>query len=153
MSTKKIVIVAILVVAAGAAIYGWSEFNRKNEDLSGVKAAYTVEAMQLINEFNQNDSAANARYLGRVVAVSGLVKQVEKDEEGKYTVVLGDTADMSSVRCALDSTHAADATGLHRGESIQVKGSFTGFKKDDTGLLGSDVELNRGVIIKNKSGQ
>ena len=81
MSTKKIVIVAILVMAAGAAIYGWSEFNRKNEDLSGIKPAYTVEAVQLINEFNQNDSAANARYLGRVVAVSGLVKQVEKDEE------------------------------------------------------------------------
>ena len=110
----------------------------------------SVEAVQLINEFNQNDSAANARYLGRVVAVSGLVKQVEKDEEGKYTVVLGDTADMSSVRCALDSTHAAGATGLRRGEPVKVKGSFTGFKKDDTGLLGSDVELNRAVVIKDK---
>jgi hypothetical protein len=150
MSRKKIVIVAILVVVAGAAIYGWSEYTRKNEDLSGAKAAYSVEAVQLINEFNQNDSAANARYLGKVVAVNGMVKGVEKDEEGKYTVVLGDTTDMSSVRCAMDSTHATDATGLHRGESVQVKGSFTGFKKDDTGLLGSDVELNRGVIVKNK---
>lgn len=149
MSSKKIIIVAVLIAAAGAAIYGWNEYHRTNEDLAGVQPAYTVEAMQLINEFNQNDSASNARYLGKVVAVSGTVKKVEKDEEGKYTVVLGDTADMSSVRCALDSNHATDATALNRGQSVKVKGSFTGFKKDDTGLLGSDVELNRGVIMKN----
>ncbi len=150
MSTKKILVVIVVVVIAGAAIYGWNEYNRKNEDLSDAKPKYSVHATQLIGEFNQNDSAANARYLGQVVAVSGIVKGVEKDEEGKYTIVLGDTTDMSSVRCALDSTHATDATGLNRGQSVQVKGSFTGFKKDDTGLLGSDVELNRGVVVKNK---
>jgi tRNA_anti-like len=150
MSTKKIMIVVILVVAAGVAIYGWQEYNRKNEDLSGAKAKYSVEATQLISEFNQNDSAANARYLGQVVAVNGMVKGMEKDEEGRFTLVLGDTTDMSSVRCALDSTHAADATTLRRGESVKVRGAFTGFKKDDTGLLGSDVELNRAVVIKNK---
>lgn len=150
MSIKRTLLVVALVAAAGAAIYGWGEYTRTNEDLSGVKEKYTVEATQLITEFNQNDSAANARYLGHVVAVNGMVKSLEKDNEGKYTLVLGDTTDMSSVRCALDSTHAADATGLQRGESVKVKGAFTGFKKDDTGLLGSDVELNRAVVIKNK---
>ena len=149
MSKKSIVILAILVVVAASAIYGWNEYHRKNDDLSGIKPAYSVAAVQLINEFNQNDSTANARYLGKVVSVNGMVKGVEKDEEGKYTVVLGDTTDMSSVRCAMDSTHAADATGLRRGQSVEVKGSFTGFKKDDTGLLGSDVELNRAVVVKN----
>jgi hypothetical protein len=148
MSRKKIIIVAVLLVAAAAGIYAWREFNRKNEDLSGVKEKYAVDAVALINEFNGNDSAANARYLGQIVAVQGMVKQVEKDEDGKFTVVLGDTADMSSVRCALDSTHASNATALQRGQSVKVKGAFTGFDKDDTGLLGSDVKLNRGVIVK-----
>jgi hypothetical protein len=150
MSTKKILLVVALVAAAGAAIYGWREYTRTNEDLSGVKEKYTVEATQLITEFNQNDSAANARYLGQVVAVNGMVKALEKDDEGKYTLVLGDTTDMSSVRCALDSTHATDATALQRGQPVKVRGAFTGFKKDDTGLLGSDVELNRAVVVKNK---
>lgn len=150
MTTKKILFLAVLVAATGAAIYGWREYNRKNEDLAGAKEKYTVEATQLISEFNQNDSAANARYLGQVVAVNGMVKGLEKDDEGKYTLVIGDTTDMSSVRCALDSTHAADATGLQRGQTVKVRGAFTGFKKDDTGLLGSDVELNRAVVIKDK---
>ena len=150
MNQKKTIIVAVLLIAAAIGIYAWREFNRKNEDLADAKPKYSVEAVSLISEFNANDSAANARYLGQIVAVDGMVKQVEKDEEGKYTVVLGDTADMSSVRCALDSTHAGDATALQRGDAIKIKGAFTGFKKDDTGLLGSDVELNRGVIVKNK---
>lgn len=150
MSTKKIIIVVALVAAAGASIYGWREYNRTNEDLSTVKEKYTVEATQLINEFNQNDAAANTRYLGQVVAVNGMVKALERDEEGKYTLVLGDSTDMSSVRCALDSTHAVNATSLQRGQQVKVRGAFTGFKKDDTGLLGSDVELNRAVVMKNK---
>lgn len=150
MSVKKIIIVVVLVAAAGAGLYAWKEFNRKNEDLADVKAAHTVQATSLIGEFAANDSSANAKYQGKIVAVEGMVKQVDKDEEGYYTVVLGDTADMSGVRCAMDSAHAQDATSLKRGESVKVKGALTGYKKDDTGLLGSDVELNRCVIEKNK---
>lgn len=150
MSTKKIIIVVVLVAAAGAGLYAWKEFNRKNKDLSGEKAAHTVQATALIGEFAANDSIANAKYQGKIVAVEGMVKQVDKDDEGFYTVVLGDTTDMSAVRCAMDSTHIKDATSLKRGESVKVKGALTGYKKDDTGLLGSDVELNRCVIEKNK---
>ncbi|HEX6180394.1 MAG TPA: hypothetical protein VFZ47_04065, partial [Chitinophagaceae bacterium] len=109
MSTKGRIIIAVLLVAAAAGVYAWKEFNRKNKDLTGVTADHSVQAVAWINEFTNNDTAANAKYLGKVVAVEGMVKQVEKDEEGKYTLVLGDTADMSSVRCSMDSTHATDA--------------------------------------------
>jgi hypothetical protein len=149
MSTKKIMLVVVLIAAAGAGIYAWKEYNRKNPDLSGATAVYTVQAHTLIAEFNTNDSAANSRYLGKIVEVQGMVKQVDRDDEGHCTVVLGDTADMSSVRCAMDSAYADRAAALQPGEPVTIKGAFTGFKKDETGLLGSDVELNRCVIQKN----
>ena len=148
MSTKGRIILAVLLVAAAAGVYAWKEFNRKNKDLSGVKEAHSVQAASWIAEFTANDTAANTKYLGQVVAVHGMVKQVDKDEEGKYTVVLGDTSDMSSVRCSMDSTHAGDATTLRRGESVKVKGIYIDFNKDDMGL-GSDVKMNRCVIAKN----
>lgn len=150
MSNKKLIVLVILVAAAGAGLYAWKEFNRKNEDLAAVKPDYNVQATTLIGEFAANDSAANVKYQGKIISVDGMVKNIDKDDDGFYTVVLGDTADMSAVRCAMDSTHAADATSLKRGESVKVKGALTGFQKDDTGLLGSDVELNRCVIEKNK---
>jgi len=148
MSRKTTIILAAILIAAALGIYAWREFHRTNEDLTGVKPAYTVDAKTLISEFESSDSAANTKYLGKIVQVSGMVKQVDKDDEGKYTVVLGDTAEMSSVRCAMDSVHAANATSLQRGQSVKVKGAFTGFKKDDTGLLGSDLEMNRAVLVK-----
>ncbi|HEY0678028.1 MAG TPA: hypothetical protein VGD17_07070 [Chitinophagaceae bacterium] len=147
MNRRVSIIVAVLLVAAAIAVYAWREFNRKNESLAGIKPAYEVDATFLISEFNANDTVADSKYLGQVVAVHGMVKQVEKDEEGNYTIVMGDTMDMSSVRCAMDSTQAGKASSLKRGENVKVKGSFTGFEKDDTGLLGSDVKLNRGVIV------
>ena len=148
MSTKGRIIIAVLLVAAAAGVYAWKEFNRKNKDLTGVNADHSVQAVAWINEFTNNDTAANTKYLGKVVAVEGMVKQIEKDEEGKYTVVLGDTAEMSSVRCSMDSTHATDATSLRKGESVKVKGIYIDFNKDDMGL-GSDVKMNRCVISKN----
>jgi len=39
---------------------------------------------------------------------------------------------------------------LRRGDQVVVKGFFTGFKEDETGLLGSDVEMNGCVLTKNK---
>ena len=149
MSTKGRIIIAVLLVAAAAGVYAWKEFTRKNKDLIGVNADHSVQAVAWINEFTNNDTAANAKYLGKVVAVEGMVKQVERDEEGKYTLVLGDTTDMSSVRCSMDSTHAADATTLRKGESVKVKGIYIDFNKDDMGL-GADVKMNRCVISKNK---
>jgi tRNA_anti-like len=79
------------------------------------------------------------------VAVKGMVKSVTKIEN-TFTVVMGDTADMSSVRCLIDSMHVEGVSGLQRGATVTIKGALTGFKKDETGLLGSDVELNRCVL-------
>ena len=149
MSTKGRIIAVVLLVAAAAGVYAWKEFNRKNKDLTAVQADHSVQAVAWINEFTANDTAANAKYLGKVVSVEGLVKQVEKDDDGKYTLVLGDTADMSSVRCSMDSVHAHNASSLQRGTPVTIKGIYIDFNKDDMGL-GSDVKMNRCVVSKNK---
>ena len=148
MSLKRVIIIVVVLAIAGAAYYGYKEFNRKNEDLSGVAAAYTVKGNDLISEFASNDSSSINKYLGKVIAVEGLVKKVEKDHEGFVTVVLGDTTNMSSVRCAMDSLHFREASNLNLFSSISIKGYFTGYEKDETGMLGSDIKLNRCVILK-----
>lgn len=63
-----------------------------------------------------------------------MVKEVIKDDKGFYTVVLGDTASMSSVRCAFDSVHNSEAAG-NSGRVIALKGICSGFNADE--MLGS----------------
>lgn len=146
MSKKQVIIISIILVLAAIAIYAYREYNRTNRDLATVEADHTVEATVLVNEFLANDTAAYNKYRNKILAVQGMVKEVDKTG-GDCTIVLGDTGTMSSsVRCLVDSVQVKHAIGLKRGDQVTVKGAITGFKKDDTGLLGSDVELNRCVV-------
>lgn len=150
MKRKQIIVMVIIIAAAIGGVYAWNEFNRKHKDLTNVSPAYNVQAVELIKEFENNDSVSNQKYTGKVVAVEGIIKEIQKDEQGYYTIVLGEPSEMSSVRCSIDSTHNSDVTSLQKGNRVSVKGSFTGYKADDTGLLGSDVEMNRCVVQKPK---
>ena len=146
---RKIILLLILAGAGVGAWYGYSEYNRKNKDLGEVNADVRIPAIDMIKEYEQNDSLADKKYLGKVVEVTGNVKEVKKDEAGYYTVSLGDAASISSVLCAIDTTHHQDAASLTVGSSAIVRGNCTGFNKDEMGL-GSDVILNRSVIIQSK---
>jgi hypothetical protein len=145
---KYILLCIALFVGIGV-WQGLKEYNRKNEDLSNVKADIKISAANIIHEYEANDSASNQNYLGKIVEVDGNIKKVEADDKGFYTIVLGDTSSLSSVRCSMDSTYQKDAAKLVVGSSTIVRGSCTGFNKDELGL-GSDVILNRCVIISKK---
>lgn len=145
MSTKRILIAVIVILVIAGGLYAWNEYNRTAPDLDDVQATVTIEAQSLLAEYMNDEAVANARYLEKIILVKGMVKNIVS-VNNTYTIVLGDTTDMSSVRCLVDSTHSNEITGLQRGMMAGIKGAVTGFKKDETGLLGSDVELNRCVI-------
>ena len=149
VKNKRMIWILITLNVGLGAWLGINEYNRTNKDISTVKADVKIPATDLIRQYENNDSLANKKYLGKVIEINGRVKDVKKDEAGYYTVVLGDTADMSSVRCSMDSVHQQDAAMLASGSSATVRGYCTGFNKDDLGL-GSDVILNRCVIITGK---
>jgi hypothetical protein len=145
---KRIILFAVLMVVAVAAWYAYQEYNRKNKNLAEVEAEITINATTLLEAFEKDSSAANKRYLGKILAVNGIIKSIET-EDNDATVILGDAGNMSSVRCSMDTTYAMKMASYKEGQSITIRGACTGFNKDD--LLGSDVILNRCVINqKNK---
>jgi hypothetical protein len=150
MSRKRSIWLIVFIVVAGAVIYGYREYNRTNKDMKDARPDHSLPAYNLVDDFESNEAEATKKYNGKVVEVNGPVKSVEKDEKGYYTVILGDTSSMSSVRCSMDTVHQDHAARLANGSSVIVRGTCTGFNKDDLGL-GSDVILNRCVIISNKS--
>ena len=140
----------LFIIVAGFGLWkGIDLYNKKNPDLADVEADAKVVAADLIHEFEANDSAANQKYLGKVIEVSGSIKQIETDEKGYYTIILGDTVNLSSVRCSMDTVHNSDAAHLKEGSSAILRGNCTGFNKDEMGL-GSDVILNRCAVIGKK---
>jgi ATP-dependent protease HslVU (ClpYQ) peptidase subunit len=149
MKKKKIIVLVVLVLIAGAAFIGYKLFDKNVKRLAGSKADLSISATDLVKKFETDEAAANKEFLGKktdfIITVSGLVKEVIKDETNAYTVVLGDSTTASSVRCSMDSLQNQQTASLKKGDSISIKGAITGFMKDDLGI-GSDVVLNRCVL-------
>lgn len=142
MKRKTILYVLSFLFVAGAVVvyYAYHEFFRKHEDVIEVESAFQLNATDLIEKFKTDEKASNNLYLGQVLTVSGTVKSVENNE-GLYIISLGDTTDLSSIRCTLDSAHASEASMIKIGSPIAIKGYCSGFNADN--LLGSDVILSR----------
>lgn len=147
MKRKKIIryiVLPLLVLMAAAAIYIYKEYNRKHKDIAKIKADYSLAATDLLADFITNEKASGEKYMDKVLIVEGMVKEIINDEKGLYTLSLGDTATMSSVRCSIDSVHTREAVDLQKGTVLAVKGICTGFTTDE--LLGADVVLVRSMV-------
>lgn len=143
----RFILLFIVVIAIFVGYYGYREFNRKSADTTALTAAYSLTTSELLTAFQQNEQAANTKYLGKVLAVSGTIKSFDKDSAGLYTLILGDTSSMAAIRSSLSFKTATDSVDFRIGTSVNLKGVCTGFTADDMGL-GSDVILTRCVIIK-----
>jgi hypothetical protein len=151
MKRRKIIryiIISLLIIIAAAALYIYKEYNRTHRDTALLKPDYSLTATNLIKEFETDEAASNKKFWDKVIRVEGVVKDVIKDERGFYTLALGDTTSMSSVRCSIDSLHSNEAATIRKGSLAAVKGICSGFNSDE--LLGSDVILVRSVVENKK---
>ena len=147
MKRKKIIryiVLPLLLIIAVAAIYIYKEYNRTHKDTSRLKSDYSVSAIAFLQEFSSNEAAANKKYWDKVLQVEGTVKDLLTDDRGFYSIVLGDSSSLSSVRCSVDSAHTAEAAAVRKGTTIRVKGICSGYNADE--LLGSDIILVRSVV-------
>jgi UDP-N-acetylmuramyl pentapeptide synthase len=67
---KKLVLFGIvaLVIGLGVAYYLW---NKPHRDIAAEDAAFALTADELFDAFEADETAANAKYLDKVVAVTG----------------------------------------------------------------------------------
>lgn len=117
-------IYAGLVIAAAAATAGYLYINKPHRSLSD-EDGIAVSADSLFLAFATNEANANTRYLNAVVRVSGVVKTVEQNTEGRVVIVLDSGDPMFGINCTLEG--AGNATV---GQRVTVKGICTGYLAD-----------------------
>jgi hypothetical protein len=121
---KKILIAFVALFLIGGAGF-WYIMNEEYADTSNVKAAYTVNAMELIQEFQQGDSAANKKYAEQIVTVNGRISEIEAADT-TANIKFTDTLTGSYVIFDFQAQHANDAKSLQVGDSVSLKGSCSG---------------------------
>jgi hypothetical protein len=142
MKKGLIIFMSCLLIAG---FFFYREYSRTNPDLKKRNADHSYSVMELIEVFENDSAASNNKLNGKVLAVSGNIKTI--DAFGNpVVIVLGESGQMSSVLCSMDSTHAPDYMNLREGDKVIIKGICTGGETLD--MFGTDIKLNRCVVEK-----
>ena len=137
MSTKNKIIIAIALIAAIAfGVYYYvfvysSQHRRQVQSEIGI----VITSDSLVAKYQADEKLANSIYLNKAVVVTGNLLSIDKNQEGKTTLVLGRADSFSNVSVTMIST--APIT-QKVGESITIKGLCTGAL--------SDVVITDGVV-------
>ena len=137
MSTKNKIIIAIALIAAIAfGVYYYvfvysSQHRRQVQSETGI----VITSDSLVAKYQADENLANSLYLNKAVVVTGNLLSIDKNQEGKTTLVIGRTDSFSNVSVTMISTAAIIQKV---GESITIKGLCTGAL--------SDVVITDGVV-------
>lgn len=107
-----LVILAMAIIGGGIAYYLWNKPHEKVEDINGL----TVSASQLCKDFSTDEVKANAKYIGKVLEVNGIISEVQN---GKVVVLEGQD-ETSSVQCNMRDSGIV----IKNGQMVTIKGFF-----------------------------
>ena len=101
------------------------------------EASITIEASQLFDKYSNSEKQANTKYNGKVIEVSGVVRNVTKDKKGDIAVILNTNDMIGGILCTFENPPRED---LKKGQSVKIKGQCNG--------LLMDVVLNKCNLVQ-----
>lgn len=123
-----------LLGVLGAGI-GFYMYNKPVDKMKTMKVDETISAEEFFTTYEEDEMAANKRFLDKVIEVKGTVVKSVKDDM-KITIFL-DTGDMlANIMCQMESQ---DIEIPADGSSVTIKGLCTGYL--------SDVVLIKSILI------
>jgi hypothetical protein len=133
---KAIGLILIFIVLLASAGYYYVFVYAKNHhrDVQAEKSIVVV-ADSLSTAFGEDEAKANAAYLNKAIQVTGAIINIEKNQAGQTTILVGNKTAFSNVSITL-AMPLPSKYGV--GSTITVKGVCTGFL--------SDVVVTEGVI-------
>ena len=137
---RKTILAFILVIAAiifAMVVWKWT-FKKSDVSMASKKADVEIEADILTHKFESNEDEANAKYLGKVIVVSGIVSTLHEDDQN-FSVYLKKEGDISGVMCTFNKS-SIDTTRIKIGNQVRIKGICDGYLMD--------VKLNKCSLDK-----
>jgi len=120
---KKFLLIALSFLLASALI-GYLMFFKEHRDIAAENADFTITADELYAAYEADEKASNAKYLDKVIQISGKVVETKQNKEGLHKAVLEAKDAMIggiSVTMAKDKNQP-----LIKGENVTLKCRCTG---------------------------
>lgn len=137
MSTKNKIIIAIALIAAIAfsVYYYVFVYSSNNHRQVQSETGIVITSDSLVAKYQADEKLANSLYLNKAIVVTGNLLSIDKNQEGKTTLVIGRSDAFSNVSVTMISTTPITQKV---GQSITIKGLCTGAL--------SDVVITDGVV-------
>lgn len=120
---KQLLVIGLVLVAIVAGIY-WYVATEKFSDTKDRKAAFTVNAVDFIREFEKNESEANKKYRDKIITVNGRVSEIEAADT-TVNIKIIDTVSNSFIIFAFQEQHISEPKTVKVGDTVSIKGSFS----------------------------
>ncbi len=138
---KNIALLIVLLLAAGA-FTGYHFYNKGPVNIQKANAQQ-VAATTLYNDFIADTAVAQKKYSGKILLVSGNVADVSLNQQGQSIILLKTSNGGGFINCTLQKK----TTGIHKEQSIKIKGICSGLGEADVELgLQPDLYLERCII-------
>jgi hypothetical protein len=128
MKTKYRYILILIVIALFAVMFWKYTFRKSETSVSEQKAEIEMKASELVQDYEMNENAANQKYIGKIILVSGIVNSIDTDSLS-ISVVLKESSATAGVMCSFDKNNL-DVTRIKPGTSVNIKGVCTGYLMD-----------------------
>jgi hypothetical protein len=135
------------LMALGAYKYGEARvMNETFTVTSELKPDHVTNATELLREFLANDSLANARYREKIITVSGIITQVNRNADSTTTLQLAEPSG-SYLIFDFEPAQYRILSALKAGDSVSLKGSCSGSIFSE--ILGTTaISFKRSTLIK-----
>lgn len=125
-NTRKLgyLLAILMTIVVSFALY---LYNKPALDVFATKPSFLVTAVQLMNQFEEDEAKANTNYLEEILEVKGTVILLN-EEEGIIT--LGEEGAMFGITCHLAEEELLKLKEIKRGAGLSIKGVCTGYLMD-----------------------
>ena len=129
MSTKNkiIIVVAFIAAIAFSAYYYIFIYSSNNHRQVQSEIGIVITSDSLVAKYQADEKLANSLYLNKAVVVTGILLSIDKNQEGKTTLVIGRSDSFSNVSVTL-TNNAPISQKV--GTPITIKGLCTGALSD-----------------------
>jgi hypothetical protein len=124
----KIALFFVVFIALSAILAALYMYNLKKTDMAKAKPDFIITASVLQKAFENNETAASALYINKILEVTGKIATVKPAENNVLNISLETESDLSSVICTF--TAVADPSGFRVGDIITLRGECSGFLMD-----------------------
>lgn len=126
----KIAVVLILLVLVGTTMSGSDTAtvaSSKEKTSAPVQEAIKVTASKLAEDYKANEVAADAKYKGNLVEVSGIIGTIGKDiTDTPYVTLSIGQYEITTVQCMFGRNDQTALASLSKGQSITLQGEVSG---------------------------